>query len=727
MSSSKHFPHFYIENRKEFKKEKPRKGIGGKTRLGKYRRIERSVMSQMILEGYDYYKRHKFNHNIPVVEKFVLGGESLAKSLRYEFIKNADIKLVGSVDKYSFLFEILCESDLRRICSLIKNSHNKSFLASLSHIVALGGFYPGDKKLLSDSFFKKIKETGEKVKIWIRCIELENAHEKVAEFVRDYFSASNVEIKKLPGNRNIVQAEFIDIKEKSDKIFAHSLVREIVSPTEIYLFEQYIRHQDLEADCIMTRNTGEIYPKAAVVDSGVADNSFLKPWEICTESFVEKDKRSNIHGTFVTGRLLKENDSFGGLEYLNVEFLPDAKKGCKTIDELADTLDLLLKKYAEDIKVWNISLATQEICGERFSDFAYILDILQQKYDVLFVIPTGNYDALRGWDIFELQESDRIVQPAESVNSLVVGSITHKETKAHIKDFPSLFTRRGFAPAGVVKPDIVSYGGSHDMNFGRFTMEGVYSIGINNEVAEDAGTSHACPRVAATAARVYEQMKDEGINITTTRALMIHFSRKGILKESEIRIRYMGWGINPDMETILRNKHDSVTLIHQGDTNVKDIVEIRDIPVPDSLFSGGRLCGEIIMTLVYRPPVDINYPDYYICVNLEASLGYEEKGYWKSLVSGVDICGHKRSKSKEDEQLDKVGFRWNPVKKYTKSFKKKEAPEKLILRVNSSKKDFYKYDKRIPFSLILTFRKDGEDVYKDMDDAVKGVSYISKI
>jgi hypothetical protein len=78
-----------------------------------------------------------------------------------------------------------------------------------------------------------------------------------------------------------------------------------------------------------------------------------------------------------------------------------------------------LQEHANEYKVWNLSLGTDEVCSmEDFSTLAEALDNLQEKYQVSFVISAGNFvnppllDYPRTQDQFE---AGRITTGADSV------------------------------------------------------------------------------------------------------------------------------------------------------------------------------------------------------------------------------------------------------------------------------------------------------------------------
>lgn len=98
----------------------------------------------------------------------------------------------------------------------------------------------------------------------------------------------------------------------------------------------------------------------------------------------------------------------------------------------------------QDIKVWNISLGSmEEVSRNSISPEAALLDKLQQKYDVLFVVAGTNQ---------ENGKPTYLGSPADSINALVVNAVNRDNE-------PASYTRRGPVLSFHHKPDLAYYGG----------------------------------------------------------------------------------------------------------------------------------------------------------------------------------------------------------------------------------------------------------------------------
>ena len=150
----------------------------------------------------------------------------------------------------------------------------------------------------------------------------------------------------------------------------------------------------------------EDFPIVAVVDSGISDASpDLNSWVIGRESFVAEATRNTTHGTFVGGLICYgaelnphlKDVTRGPCGLLDVQIIPNEDPAAGETDDLSESeflesLEEALKKHANRVKVWNLSLGTNEVCSlDDFSLFAQQLDELQERYKVSFVVSAGNY------------------------------------------------------------------------------------------------------------------------------------------------------------------------------------------------------------------------------------------------------------------------------------------------------------------------------------------------
>lgn len=207
----------------------------------------------------------------------------------------------------------------------------------------------------------------------------------------------------------------------------------------------------------------------------------------------------------------------------------------------------------KDIKVWNMSLGSdQEINKNFISPEAAILDQIQFEYDVIFVISGTNKRAS------ELQPK-RIGSPADSINSMVVNSVTLQEE-------PASYSREGPVLSFFNKPDISYYGGDHDYEMTTFGPTGHCFA---------SGTSYAAPWIARKLAYLIHVI---GFSREVAKALIIDSSAGWTKKKDPSHI--IGYGIVPKrIEDIIRSPDDEIRFTLSGISEKYDTYTY-NIPVP---------------------------------------------------------------------------------------------------------------------------------------------------
>ena len=283
------------------------------------------------------------------------------------------------------------------------------------------------------------------------------------------------------------------------------------------------------------------------------------------------------------------------------------------------------------VPVWNLSLGMVGApCeNERFSRFGKFLDSRSQSRGVQFVNAAGNYkDAgLRPWPPTPITaDADRICPPADAVRSITVGSVTHKHELNSVvasDGAPSPFTLRGPGAGYHIKPEISHIGGNCAGNF-DCVQTGVISIGGNNDIAENVGTSFATPLISSLVAGIWQEI-NVGSQVTAptlAKAMLLHsaFVRNAPLNDE--LVRYVGLGCPPDLPEILNCRQSAATMFFDVMVGIdKQMFEMRPFPIPKCMTSTGKLVGEIFMTLLYDPPLDRRFNVEYCRTNVTASLG----------------------------------------------------------------------------------------------------------
>ncbi|MFC9778410.1 S8 family peptidase [Paenibacillus chitinolyticus] len=254
------------------------------------------------------------------------------------------------------------------------------------------------------------------------------------------------------------------------------------------------------------------------------------------------------------------------------------------------------------------------------SSWAASIDNIIWNHDVLFLLSAGNLNKLRPqknsnqklgiidhliagrkYPSYLLEPSSRICDPAQSLQAVTVGSVAIGDLVGTYNSYakatePSSFSCTGLGIWGVIKPEIVEYGGDFAYDTGnppnllihedlspvlvRSTMHGGRNVG------KDAiGTSYAAPKATHIAAAIAATLPQEPTLLY--RALLIQSARWPKWTESWPNkfdiIRHIGYGI-PDLYRATENSPYRITLITSGETFIKGRqVHIYEIKIPEEL------------------------------------------------------------------------------------------------------------------------------------------------
>ena len=371
------------------------------------------------------------------------------------------------------------------------------------------------------------------------------------------------------------------------------------------------------------------YKILGILDNGISDIPHLAPW-ITKRWSPYPDAIDGSHGTFVSGVALYgdylENNKFvgnGKFKLLDAAVFP--ANGLVDEDELIQNIQDAVKTYHSEVKIWNLSLSiSKEISMNRFSDFAIALDNLQDTYGVLICKSAGNCK-----NFSKSLPKGKLHHGADSVRSIVVGSVAHKKSKNDFaeKDYPSPFSRIGPGPSFIIKPDVAHYGGNAGISpvNGDIVQTGVRSFGKDGKILTACGTSFSTPRVAALATDLYQRIDGE-FDPLLIKALIIHSAMYPDQLKMDVadRTNQMGFGIPATVDNILYNSPNEMTLILRDSLPKGEFIDIMEFPMPQCLITDNFYQAQIIATLVYDPIIDPNQGAEYCQSNLDVKFGTYE-------------------------------------------------------------------------------------------------------
>ncbi len=384
---------------------------------------------------------------------------------------------------------------------------------------------------------------------------------------------------------------------------------------------------------IMYPEEYESYAVVGVLDNGIERNDYLSPWIVGKASPYPNSVITPSHGTKVAsiityGDSLEGRDLVGNkhVKVFDATVFPDTNKESFDEDELIANIQEIVRSKCDKIKVWNLSVSiTREIDPDNFSDFAIALDSLQDECNILICKSAGNCTNFAyGNPVGHIHEG------ADSVRSLVVGALAQnaENDDMSLANTPSVFSRIGPGPAYIVKPDLVHYGGNVciDKN-GNIKETQNLTIGMGGKTIYSSGTSFSTPRIAALAAELSSEIKEE-FDPLLIKGLLVHSANypSEINMPVNERTKYTGFGKPSSVAKILYNSPNEVTLILR-DTLVKgQYIDIKDFPMPDCLIKDGYYSGQVIATLVYDSVLEPSQGFEYCQSNMNLKFGsYDEK------------------------------------------------------------------------------------------------------
>ena len=189
----------------------------------------------------------------------------------------------------------------------------------------------------------------------------------------------------------------------------------------------------------------------------------------------------------------------------------------------------------KDIKVWNISLGSNQEVNDNFiSAEAAILDKIQYENDVIFVVAGTNKPSA---------DIEKIGSPADSINSMVVNAVTQN-------GFSTRYARRGLALSFFAKPDVSYYGGSEEKYIKVCEPLGEANV---------AGTSFAAPWIARKLSYLIDIL---GLNREVAKAMLIDAARNWNEKPTPEEVALYGHGIVPiKIDDIVHTKEDEIKFL----------------------------------------------------------------------------------------------------------------------------------------------------------------------
>jgi len=571
----------------------------------------------------------------------------------------------------------------------------------------------------------------------------------------------NVNIIGEDTNLNIWKVEEIDIES----------LRELVkfpAIKELSLFPKYeIHHSSIEktaSSILVPSPESKDYPIVGLLDTGIPSKHLLSPWIINSYNFVPPSLSNHFHGCrvgallimadYINSRNTNSQSSLdidnGNLKIIDVEILGNTNEDNGEKDDLYEDgfikrLENCFKEIDTIPRIWNMSLGFNEnLCDlKRFSDISIFLDKLQDRYNILLVLPSGNYEntPYRTWppniediDFDHIIENrdmppDFLCKPADCIRAITVGAIACDEKKTSIvkRNQPTNYSRKGPGPSFIPKPEVTHYSGNLSILKNGDTNceeQGIKSIDEKGGVVDCIGTSYSTPLVTRTLALLSHSIEPEP-SLLLLKAFLIHNTKMlESFNNYENNFYYVGFGLPEKTTNILFCSPYEITLIFEDKIPPKMKLEY-PFPWPNSLRIKNKIKGEVKATLVAKPPLNEVFGAEYIRANvkfsLQSKITRDSKEEWKSIIQ--ENPQKVTIEDSEGNKLINEFLKWIPIKKYYAKIPRGKKSEELRIKITAHLRDgpdMEDFGDEIPFVLILTL-KDHEMKLPIYDEVVSNL------
>lgn len=418
--------------------------------------------------------------------------------------------------------------------------------------------------------------------------------------------------------------------------------------------------EEYESDITSIPNPG-IEPTIGVIDTLFDKRVYFSEWveyHDMVDDNIPKGQNDYRHGTAVSSIIVdgpKMNpwldDGCGRFKVRHFGVAAGAQFSSFTIIKLIKTII----ESNKDIKVWNISLGSnQEINDNFISAEAAVLDQIQYENDVIFVVAGTNKSR---------EDVNKIGSPADSINSMVVNAVTKS-------GLSTKYSRKGLALSFFAKTDVSYYGGSEEQYIQVCEPLGATFV---------AGTSFAAPWIARKLAYLIDIL---GLNREIAKALIIDAARGWNDAPTPEEVALYGHGIVPIKITdIIQTPEDEIRFL-VTDVSEKWNTYNYHFPIPlktDTYPYYARA------TMCYFPLCDRAQGVDYTNTELNLHFGrIQDDGKLNEInddKQNLDDIGESRSYILEGDARERFR-KWDNVKYIAEKVKDRRVPKKSYRNKN---------------------------------------------
>ena len=418
--------------------------------------------------------------------------------------------------------------------------------------------------------------------------------------------------------------------------------------------------EEYESDITSIPNPG-IEPTIGVIDTLFDKRVYFSKWveyHDMVDDNIPKGQNDYRHGTAVSSIIVdgpKMNpwldDGCGRFKVRHFGVAAGAQFSSFTIIKLIKTII----ESNKDIKVWNISLGSnQEINDNFISAEAAVLDQIQHENDVIFVVAGTNKSR---------EDVNKIGSPADSINSMVVNAVTKS-------GLSTKYSRKGLALSFFANPDVSYYGGSEEQYIQVCEPLGATFV---------AGTSFAAPWIARKLAYLIDVL---GLNREIAKALIIDAARGWNDAPTPEEVALYGHGIVPIKITdIIQTPEDEIRFL-VTDVSEKWNTYNYHFPIP---LKADTYPYYARATMCYFPLCDRAQGVDYTNTELNLHFGrIQDDGKLNEInddKQNLDDIGESRSYILEGDARERFR-KWDNVKYIAEKVKDRRVPKKSYRNKN---------------------------------------------
>lgn len=440
---------------------------------------------------------------------------------------------------------------------------------------------------------------------------------------------------------------FVDIDapvELADRIALFTPVRALRQMPRLRMMRPTFRSGGFATAPVVLPTEGPLDPnlKVAIFDGGLPDNhpvtAWAKPIDATGGPAIEE---ATDHGAAVTSAFLFGNIDpakplprpFAGVDHYRV-FDADTQPG-QDPHELAivlERIDKILGRNHYDLV--NFSIGPEvPIEDDEVHPWTAVIDERLSLGKTLATFAVGN----GGQRAFS-----RVQVPSDCINGLAIGACDSPDIPWARAPYSSVGPGRS---PGVVKPDLVEFGGSLQRNFVML------SPSVTPELTGSEGTSFSAPSTLRMGAGIKAHF-GTNLNTLAAHALIVH-----TLEKTDLPCAEVGRGrLARTLHEIVACADDTFRVVYQGTIDPKQYIRL-PLPVPFDPLEGMVL---IKATLVFATAVDSHHPGNYTRAGLEPFFRPHDgkRKDPKQLHANPKSFFGKAQKGLTEEELRRDNWKW---------------------------------------------------------------------